>query len=42
MMTYAIIETLLQIKYLQSFAMNFFFIHTSFFIILFYEYNYDT
>ena len=40
MMTYAIIETLRQIKYLQPFAMNI--IHTSFFIILFYEPNYDT
>ena len=38
-MTYATIETLHQIKYLQPFAMNI--CYSYFFIILFYEPNYD-
>ena len=42
MIIYATIETLNQMKYLQSSAMKIFLsMHTSLFIFLFYEHNYD-
>ena len=42
MITYVAIETLHHIKYLRTTICNeYFIIHTSFFVILFYEPNYD-